>query len=523
MRKTSRSTSASSPTEERTGLGAGSSAGFHRLSGAGSLSILLGLAAWLTAAVVARAGATVVEDVRQAHQDNQGWADQLDAEARSRYGNDTNVLLRAGLIADRRSRTVTFLADGTGMKENDPVEFFLVADNSAHAYEAVAVSFARPGDIRAGLEFIGMTAGRPVDFKKLWVWPKGERVRASVSLVATGEEPVVTFPLEHLVRRVKTGKLIETNGFVFVGSTYGDDPDAPGRKVLLADRQDPRSILSDYNEPQTVLDVPYRAAQGEVYNDNTVNPLRCLAMGRRIRVTLTPEFTNGQVRVRDLVVRARPRGAAAVRLADVAFEEYDAQAGQTNRYPQIDALLAAFNDRVGRQQDPFVTMDFSGALSLGVCHDLAAILARIDSERGIRMEPPPDGQFYFRAYVPDEQQRDYTRRYAQPLELHLKGTNRVESATVRRIEEVWADNAENPELKVQQFPVAEPGGMRAAVKASADDSTALFVYAHPDLPMQAVADLATEVRDTHPLVHIYLDQPAPDPVEIPIPGPDTGP
>ena len=72
------------------------------------------------------------------------------------------------------------------MAGNGLAEFFIIGEQSGHGYEAVAVSFASAADIVDGLVFIGMERGRPVDFEKLCLWPKGERVKVSVAVRENG-------------------------------------------------------------------------------------------------------------------------------------------------------------------------------------------------------------------------------------------------------------------------------------------------------------------------------------------------
>ena len=158
------------------------------------------------------------------------------------YGTNTDMLVRLGLLANRKEKWVRIMAEATALLPTSQSEFFLITENSGHDYEAIAISFAKPSDVHFALEFIGMKAGRPVNMEKYCFWPKGERVIATVTWNA-GKE--MRARAESLVTNRKMGGPLPQDGFVFVGSVMRDPLDgSAGPKVYAADAFGPNCIAS---------------------------------------------------------------------------------------------------------------------------------------------------------------------------------------------------------------------------------------------------------------------------------------
>ena len=150
---------------------------------------------------------------------------------------------------------------------------------------------------------------------------------------------------------------------------------------------------------------------------------------------LEPEYTDGKQRIRDLEltvgVRTNRPGRA---VGDLTFT-----VSPPGKPLGLTEMLAAFTGTVAQGHDPFVRIRFGPRCSLGALHEACKILASIESERGIRIEPPPDDQLYYRAFLPDEDMRDRDRRIMQPWELHLAATNDALQGTLVHIDETWRD------------------------------------------------------------------------------------
>ena len=225
------------------------------------------------------------------------------------------MLVLPGLVADRTAREIRLHAEATGIDHEGVVEFFLIGENSSHAYEAIAVAFAEPGDVHRGLRFIGMTPGRPAHPARLQFWPKGERV----SLAFKGKYEEFPIRAEELMIDTQTGKTLAAAGFVFTGATGFEPGEKPGTEIYAANRHDPMSIAANYNERYSVLDIPRRAPQSKLYERQVINKAHAFEPGEFLEVVITPERTNGPPRVVDFLLTVRPAPGSA--------------AGGTNRPP----------------------------------------------------------------------------------------------------------------------------------------------------------------------------------------------
>ena len=220
-------------------------------------------------------------DVRQqAHARNKAAVRAAYTARLKQCGQDPDILVRPGIIANRRLKQVRVQAEATGLSSG-VAEFFLVGQNSSHDYEALALSFAKPGEIQKALMFIGMEPGRPVDHTTLQFWPKGERVLMTFAAAVPDPVPI---RVDQLVIDTRTGKPLPQSGLVFTGSREVENEDNPGQVLYFADVRDPMSVAATYNEPESVLDVPRIAPQGEVYESYLVNTQHVFAAGELLDV-----------------------------------------------------------------------------------------------------------------------------------------------------------------------------------------------------------------------------------------------
>lgn len=422
---------------------------------------------------------------------------------RAAHGKNPEMFVRPGLVADRKLRRVDVYAAATGIQAGNPVEFFLIGEKSGHDYESFALSFAAPSDIHRALEFIGMTAGNPVDPQSLRFHPRGERVFMSF-LRAGGAET----RMERVVLDGTTGNPLPETGFVFVGSRWVDDQLRPGGDRYLADVQDPRSIASDYNEPGTVLDVPRQAAQGTFYRDHTVHPDVVCEEGTRLTVRIVPEYPPDRKRVVDIVLEiSGGEDGAAHRMADLLFRL------RLSTSPELLAeglnpVLARFTALGEEGLDPFVALHFGETVSVGAARDVARLFSKIDSGTGIRIEPPEKGHLYYRAFSPDELFRDRSRRAAQPWELHLSMTEGTVSGVLTQIREIWEEQQLRPDLEIRHHQTPTPEILKAVLEKEGPGLPVVLVFVPPALSYGQLMRFVRPIMGTHPTIHVFVDHQA---------------
>jgi hypothetical protein len=405
------------------------------------------------------------------------------------------------VLVDTTAKTVSFYAEATGIAVSEPVEFFLIGEKSGNAYEALAVALAEPGDIAAGLRLLGLPEGRSANPEATRFWPKGERV-------------IMTFNgrrAEELLLDARTGKPLPSRGLVYTGSQRipsekGSTPE------LAAQVRPPFAIASNYNEPDSILDVPWQAPQSAVYSHQAQNPEFLFPAGERILVVITPKFNDGQRRVQDLRLTLSAASPDADGLAGARFRlENITTEAVALQDVAIDRLTAAFAGMIAEGKDLFVQLQIAGETPLQVVRDTAAVLRAIDTENGIRMEPPPEGSLYYQAFTPNEQFRERANRFMHPWELHLDVAG---GAVLTRIDEHWKQGEPKPDITTEDIPITEAQTLESVLNSQKQDVRGIYVFAPPSLTHGSLITLLKPVLATHPHIHVYL-QPAPGPTMRP--------
>jgi hypothetical protein len=405
------------------------------------------------------------------------------------FKNNPDYLVLPGLLANRKDKTVLLNGRATGLGPVDPVEFFIIPADSGKDYEALTVAFVKPSDVDQALKFIGMNPGRPINYNENQYWPKGERVLMSVQW---GDNKV---RVEELIIDTRTKKTLPLSGLVFTGS-YTVKPGAGEKEMFAADVSDSRSIASDYNERSTVLDVPYQWPQGQVYGALKTNPAYKLLQGLPIQILLEPEHKDGKPRVLDLTLKV---------LQKDRFTLLDSSNKPIASEIDLVHLLAEFGKLTEAGRDPFVTIDITGNLTLQQMHEFFTLIQTLDRETGIRVEAPPPGQLYYRAFFPDEQWRDRTKRLGRPWELHTKIGNANGSLCGTLI--LPADDIDNNGGKGDlKFLVNTPQELATTLKEKSDRwSQTVYIFATPDIKYAALLDFLKPSMKTHPGVYIFVE------------------
>jgi len=400
------------------------------------------------------------------------------------------------VMVDHGERTVSFYAEATGNDPREPVEFFLIGEQSGNAYEAIAVALADPIQINTGIRMLGLPPGRSTDPATARFWPKGERVIMTFNGIRA----------ETLMLDSRTGKPLPANGFVYTGSRIvpGEDGTAP---ALAAQVRPPYSIASNYNEPDSLLDVPWQAAQTAVYSHQLLNPDLQFKPGERVLVVISPEYADGRRRVQDLQLTlgiANDSDVAAPTMADARFSLTNTATGVSLlEETPIDRLMAAFSAIIDDGRDPFVAITIRTETPLGLIGQAAAILKTIDSVNGIRIEPPPAGDLYYQAFTPNEEFRHRQDRYIHPWELHLTEAG---TGVLTRIDEHWTRGELKPALTTEDIPVESPGALLQTLSTQNPDVRGIYVFAPAALTYGGLMQMIRPVLPTHPHIHIYIQE-----------------
>ena len=427
---------------------------------------------------------------------NKAAVAQWHAQCASNHAGDADIMLRPGVLADRKTKRVEFFAEATGIQTDETVEFLLIAENSGNDYEALAIALAEPVDIYDAMLFIGMPLGRGVNPEKLQFWPKGERV----CMTLDGHRA------ESFIVDSETKRVLDPLGLVFIGSQLIPAESGEHPPTLAAQMRSPHAIAANYNESDALFDVPYSAPQTAVYSKQTLNPELLLPEGKRIRVVIEPEYKHGKRRIRDLSLYvARGTNATPSLInAKLTLQERGPSTKQTDYVlPKLLAHLSAMTDD---GYDPFVTVHIGDAVTIGQLNELALLLQAIDSEKGIRVDPPAPEQLYYKAFAPNEAYRSREDRFLQPWELRIsRAPDGVVSCITTEITEIWTQGEAKPAIETETHNTPSPEALCTLLSSRKPDVKVLLIYTPATLTHAELMSFVSPAQKTHPFVHVYID------------------
>jgi hypothetical protein len=445
-----------------------------------------------------------------ARESNAAKAAELHARHTREFGANTNFLVRPGLLADRTTHRVVVYAESIRLGAGTFVEFPLIAENSGKDYEALAVSFAKPSAVHEALVFIGLPAGQGTDSSRMRFWPKGEHVRISFHYTETekGKTQARNVPVEQLVLDERTGKTLPETGFVFTGSSWTSSPDsASTSRVYTADVFSPNCIISIYNEAGTVLDVPRRAAQHEVYSFQVINPDNPLPAAQFIEVVMERERKDGRSNLCELKLTVVPGpGLPPAPATSIGYVVNGPDAPSTTN-TTVKELLRGFEKITGSGRESFVTVRPDDTLSLAALRTAATVVDSLENEHHVRIEPPPPGHPYYRTFLPDERHRERAGRPVQPWELHLGQNNGVVTGELVRLDEEWKGDDSQPTYREYHFAIASPAALNEKIRQK-DTPSVMLVFAPADLSYGRLRQFIAPVIETRMILYVFLPPPA---------------
>jgi hypothetical protein len=369
---------------------------------------------------------------------------------------------KTALVVDRDAGTVEVRIESTGLSGGETCEYLLVAADSSHGYEALFWAHASASDIRKALIAIGVAAGESLDPPQLRFWGKGALVTATVR--EDGTKPLA---IGEFVFDTKAERSMPDLSFVFTASPRADGHDA-------------RSIIPAYNESASVFDLPIRARKAEVYRRYVANPN--LAWPAHELATLVLQRAPG-LQVRELLLE----------MAVDSFILREPSGKALNTENSFSAMLATCFSLIEAGECLYLSVHFAGALSLAQVAEFAAMLARIDVDSAVRIEPPATNQLYYQAFLPDAKWRDPKARDKQPWELHLIAG----STTLVQHDLHWAKGASEPEIRRREIPIADSATIPA-------HPTVLIIFAPPTMSYAQLMALLGPLKKRHPTMYVFL-------------------
>ncbi len=417
---------------------------------------------------------------------------QLIEENKKKLADDPDKLVLESLIADRKLKRVDLYACASTIGANDALEFFVTPAASGKDYEAIAVTWAKPSDVHKALEFIGMKPGRPVKFAENQFWTRGPRV------IATFNWDKHSVRAEEMVVSGEALKPLPLSGLVFTGSfTHTDEA---GKTHYAADQVDSRAIAPNYNDPAAVLDVPNRLSQGEAYGFQKINPAHAMKPGTVITISLAPGTGDDAVVSRDI------RVIAAMKAGEPTFSIAEGEKSLAD--PATSAhLVTALAKLADGKTDLFTTTQIDPAMPIAEVRKLYAVLSSLERDRGVKLDPPPAGQLYHRAFFPDPAWRNRQDRLGEPWELFL--TPSADKLTPRLERQVENFSGPAKTVELQKFDPQTPEQFVEIInKNQSQWSQALFVYIPDDVTYGQLQEWTKPALPTYPRVYVFPPEPA---------------
>ena len=424
------------------------------------------------------------------------------------HADDEDKLVLPGVFADRKARRVELSGVFNDLDEHAAVEFLVIGEKSDNDYEALVRAYVTPSDVRKALVFIGMPEGRPFDPSQFRFWPRGERVR--VDLQWTGKDKSGTstgfdMPAGDLVYNAKAKKTIPSVGYTFTGSRKVAHPKT-GKEVWAADEFGPFCVISLFNHPDTILDVPYTSHQNEVYANYAPNKKNQPKGGTPVTVVLTPEYPAEKKRVTDVAITVEPSKREDG--TDIRDLRYQVKVGDAEPVEKtLEGLLGVLAGLNADGKDAFASISPDPGVSVANLRDLYGLVNELAGAGRLRMEPPADDALFFRAYTPPEHYRKREDRISQPIELHVKKNGERLEGTLVFIEQKWPKGQVKPTLIPTEVPVADSAELVVRLKETKWEVPVILAFVPADLKRGEFLAFVKGAREVYRTIHVFVDKP----------------
>jgi len=395
------------------------------------------------------------------------------------------------VLADIENGEVWVWGQHTGMGRSEPLEFFVISEMSGHDYESLMVSFAIPSNIHQALLRIGAKPGGSVSAKSHRFWPRGSRIVAEVMWIPEGQTEAIRMPVEKTART--QGADMPLTPWVFTGAPMLPSFEQENELVYGPDLFTPNSIASTFNLENTVFDLPFQGGKTQTYGNFIRNPAVSAPEGQPMLLHL--RLARADEVPTELDVHLSFSGADG-KLSVAGIDELTAL--------DLAELGSFLNSR--KHEVHYLHSDFGPDLSLARVTTLARELQLLEQHvSSVRIQPPQEGQLFYKAFVPDPRYKSRENRPSQPIEIHLSSSGGKEvTATLMELEEIWGDSRK-PTVVETPVPLDTPGALVRYLEDPEKQKPVLFIYADPALTHKDLQAWTSTVLDQFPVVFVYLN------------------
>ena len=351
-----------------------------------------------------------------------------------------------GVVASASERSVRFLVEATGCAASSTVEFAAIGPLSDRAYESLFVTVASPAALAAAFDRAGVPRGRPADVSRARLWPEGEKVALSVR--SWGSDTLAPTNLAAVLNDLRPE---EGPALGIPASWTAGARDASGAPV--ASTNIPCAVFALYNHAPSLLQLDGLFDQSSTYG--RFQAARTFRPGELFELTAT---WDGRTRVKDVVARI----------------------SATNAVETMKALQTTAKDH-----EVHAALAFDGTVSVAQAAQVAGAFALLDGP-SLRMNGAADGQFFFRAFLPETSWRQREGRIFQPFEVHVAADG---AKTFVFCEEDWSGEGVDPVLKPKSTPFsdwAELPGLISKTGEQGEKVNVMFLFAPKSCPVSTL-------------------------------------
>jgi len=169
----------------------------------------------------------------------------------------------------------------------------------------------------------------------------------------------------------------------------------------------------------------------------------------------------------------------------------------------MNGLLATFGRLTSPDRDVFVVFRPDDALTLKPMPSLAQVLSSLDTERGIRLEAPPEGHLYFKAFLPNQSFRRREDRPAAAAELYLSTHGTAITGNLVFVETVWKGDDTPATFTETRFPVPSPDKLAAALATQEFPPSVMLIFAPESLSYGALRIFVAPLLKRHMILYVF--------------------
>ena len=381
-----------------------------------------------------------------------------------------------GVAVDVTTHTVRILVEATGLGPADTAEFFAIGPLSDRSYESFFVTVASPAAIADAIERVGVPRGVPPDIAGARLWPCGEKLTLTATPVSMNEAggsrscatatnaPILAFADLLVDKAEKEEGAILSAPVVYTGGAR----DASG--AVVAATNIPCAAFALYSHTPSLLQLNGQFDQSTVYG----------------RFHAKKKWPAGSL----FELALRWDGRTTVLRRDVELTVATLK----------EKLMALRADAAAH--DLFVRMSFGEGVTVGEAAEIAQALSLVDG-KGLKMDGPMPGQFFFRAFLPDPAWRARPGRLFQPFEVHVAADGAKKFVFV---EEDWSGEGLDPVLKPKETPFVEWAELPKLIAQTGEKGAkinVLFLFAPKATPVSALTPAVSALGDRIGTYYIF--------------------